>query len=95
MSLLCPFSFPPGAWCRPAFGVSCGWVLWLPPGSALPLGFSPWFLQAGGFMHQSAPLSGSVALLLVCPAWLGSALAAAVPAPVSHGSRTHGVLLPW
>jgi hypothetical protein len=95
VSLLCPFSFPARCWCRPAFRLSGCVVLWLPPGVGLPLGFAPWFRSSGGALRESARLSGGVALLLSAPVWLCSALCSVVPPPLSHGSQTHGVLLPW
>jgi len=94
MSLLCPFAFPVGAWCRRADRAGC-WVLWFPFYHSLPVGFAPWFLGAGGALLASAACGEGTALLLALPAWAGEALAAVVPPPVSHGSRTAGVLLPW
>jgi len=93
MSLLCPFSFPAGFWCSPRAGGQL--VLFVPSGAALPVGFAAWFRSSGGAVRASQPYRGGVALLLVAPDWLRSALRECVPPPASHGSRTAGVDLAW
>jgi hypothetical protein len=92
--MLCPFEFPAGSWCRPARHRPGCVVLWLPPCTPLPYGFSAWFLAGGGRLVDSHPCGGAVAVLLACPSPVASALLAAVPRPRSAGSRTPGVLLP-
>jgi hypothetical protein len=93
MSLLCPYEFPKKSWCRPALPGRV--VLWLPPGQVLPVGFAPWFRSSGGVLVQAQSYAGGVALLLSAPAWVLVALCESVPPPISHGSRTAGVLLTW
>jgi len=84
--------FPVGSWARPSDRAGCVVVF---VASELPiLGLAPALLSAGCVLRASHPLPGGVALLLSAPTWVASDLLS-LPRPMSQGSRTEGVLLPW
>lgn len=93
MSLLCPFTFPAGSWCRLFSDGAI--VLWLPPGNPLPLGFAPWLRESGSVLMGVKPYRDGLAVRLRVPQWLRVALQESIPEPMSHGSKTAGNDLRW
>jgi hypothetical protein len=84
--------FPPGSWARPAHH-GHGLVLWFPTGNKPVNLVSP--LRAAGFkLLASQPYRNGLAVHMV-HALPSAALGLLPKPPVSHGSLTAGVLLPW
>jgi hypothetical protein len=84
--------FPKGSWARPAkFGQ--GIVLWVPI-SSTPLNIiAP--LRAAGFAFLASQPYRNGRAMHMAHALPAAALALLPKPPVSHGSLTLGVLLPW
>jgi hypothetical protein len=84
--------FPKGSWARPAHhGHTL--VLWVPIG-ATPLDIvGP--LRASGFVFLASQPYRNGRALHLSHALPAAALALLPKPPVSHGSLTHGALLPW
>lgn len=84
--------FPSGSWSRPAN--RAGHVVLFVPCSVPLVGLGSALRKSGCVLRGSQPLSNGVALLVSAPA-LVSADLLSLPRPMSHGSQTEGVMLPW
>ncbi|NJP12687.1 MAG: hypothetical protein HC866_27160 [Leptolyngbyaceae cyanobacterium RU_5_1] len=94
LDLLVSFRFPAGSWARVSHAGTCV-VIWISdPYAAAQAGLVRQLLDAGATSRGTERLDDGVAACLSCPNWLKVALLNTLPPPTSHGSRTHGNLLP-
>jgi hypothetical protein len=95
LSLFSTFDFPAGSWARPAYHNQQAIVIWIAdPYIALQTGLTG-KLKAVGQVQGTTSYAGGVALCLRCAAGTRLAILNTLPRPVSHGSQTAGVELPW